>query len=294
MTGARPALGYIGVGLMGLPMVRHLLHAGWRNTAYDIDEARLAEAAAAGAHLARSPAECADNAELVVLNLPHAAAVLDVVSRPDGLLHAAGKLIVDFSTLGVEATRNAAGTVSAAGSRWLDAPVSGGPGAAADGSLAVMVGGAESDVDAARPLLDAVAAHWTHMGALGAGQAAKLVNQLIVGANHIVLAEAVRLCEGLGIEAARIPDCLAGGHADSTLLRQLFPRMARRDLDPPRGYAGQLAKDLSLVQQAAASHGLALPMTGLADEIYAAFVAAGEGKRDSAAIIDSISRQRPG
>src|SRR5919202_4490328 len=123
--------------------------------------------------------------------------------------------------------------------RWVDAPVSGGPQAAREGSLTVMAGGEAADVEAVRPLMQDLAANFTHMGPVGAGQTTKIVNQLIVGAGYVLMAEALSLAEAAGIDAASLPQCLAGGHADSSLLRRLYPQMEARAFEPPASYARQ-------------------------------------------------------
>jgi 3-hydroxyisobutyrate dehydrogenase len=252
---AKPALAYIGIGLMGLPMARRLLGLGYRVTVFDIAAARLDEARAAGATVAASAAAAVPGADLVLLNLPTAAAVQDAAFGAQGVAGAmrSPQLLVDFSTIPVEHGRAHAERLRVAtGCAWIDAPVSGGPPAAGGGTLTVMAGGDAADIERVRPFMADVAARFTPMGPAGSGLVAKMLNQLIVGCLHGVMAEAASMAEAAGIDAARLPECLAGGHADGTLLQRLYPRMVARDF-APQGYARQLRKDLEMVNEFAAA-----------------------------------------
>jgi 3-hydroxyisobutyrate dehydrogenase len=147
-----------------------------------------------------------------------------------------------------------------------------------------MAGGAAADIGAVRELMDDVSSNFTHMGPNGAGQMAKVINQAIVGTNYVMMAEALALAEAAGIDAARLPQCLAGGHADSTLLRQLYPRMQARDFTPPRAYARQLLKDMRGVADTVGKLGLELPLLSAAIHQHEAFVVPGNEMIDPAAI----------
>jgi 3-hydroxyisobutyrate dehydrogenase-like beta-hydroxyacid dehydrogenase len=194
------------------------------------------------------------------------------------------QLLVDFSTVKVEnGKRFSESLKTRSGCNWVDAPVSGGPPAAANGSLTVMAGGDKADIERLAPLWKDVAARFTHMGPVGAGLAAKMINQLIVGCGNAVMAEACLLAEAAGIDAARIPACLAGGHADSTLLQQIYPRMAGRDF-APRGYARQILKDLEMVNELAAQLHAPLPMMASALSLYRLLVHLGHSEVDTSGI----------
>jgi 3-hydroxyisobutyrate dehydrogenase len=200
-------------------------------------------------------------------------------------------VLVDHSTTDPAATRDMAARLRATcGSGWVDAPVSGGPIVARAGGLTVMAGGADADVARVMPVMQDLSANFTHLGPAGAGQVAKTINQAIVCANYVILAEALALAEAGGLNAALLPQCLAGGHADSTLLRTIYPQMQARAFVPPRSYARQLLKDLKSVAAFAAGHGLAVPMIQAALERYAAHVAAGHGLEDSTSIIRQYER----
>lgn len=289
----KPVLGYIGVGLMGLPMVRHLVPKGYAITAYDIAADKLALAVEAGARRADAPAGVVAGADIVVLNLPTIEAVETVMFGAGGVAKAMtpGQVLVDFSTISVEKGRRfAADLLAQAGCGWVDTPVSGGPPAAGSGALTVMAGGRPEDLAAIRPLMDDVAQRFTIMGGPGAGLVAKMINQMIVGCGHAVLAEALLMAEAGGIDAARIPECLAGGYADSSLLQKNYPRMAARDF-APQGYARQLLKDLEMVSTFAGSLKSPMPMTGEALNLYRLLVHLGHAELDTTAIVKVFDRQ---
>ncbi len=289
---ARFKLGYVGVGLMGLPMVKHLLSRGYAVRAFDIVGDRLEQARAAGATTAGSASEAVSGADVIVLNLPTPEAVEEATFGERGVASAIRppQLMLDFSTIKVDQCKRFAARLKAdTGCAWIDAPVSGGPPAAGTGSLTVMAGGAHDDIARLRPLFDDVAARFTHVGPTGAGMVAKMLNQLIVGCGHAVMAEAVVLAEAAGIDAAKLPECLAGGHADGSLLQKLYPRMVRRDF-APQGYARQLLKDLEMVNELAGQLKAPTPMMGEALTLYRMLVHLGHAELDTAAVLKLYER----
>jgi 3-hydroxyisobutyrate dehydrogenase-like beta-hydroxyacid dehydrogenase len=291
-TGRKATLGYLGTGLMGLPMVRHLVSRGYGVTAFDIVEAKRREASNAGAAVVERAADVAAGADLVLLNLPTTEAVEEAMFGSGGVAASMrpGQIVVDFSTITVDKGRAfARRLLDEAGCGWVDAPVSGGPPAAGSGTLTVMAGGRPEDIEAVRPLMADVAQRFTVMGPAGAGLVAKMINQLIVGCTHAVLAEALVMAEAAGIEAGRIPECLAGGHADGTLLQRNYPRMAARDF-APQGYARQLLKDLEMVSAFAGSLKAPAPMSGEALNLYRLLVHLGHAEADTTAIVKVFDR----
>jgi 3-hydroxyisobutyrate dehydrogenase len=284
--------GYIGVGLMGLPMTKHLLSKGHAVVAYDIVPEKTEAACAAGAKAADSPAGvCVAGVDAVLLNLPTNEAVEEAVFGVKGVASAAKSLVVDFSTVKVDNGKRFSQMLKAkTGCNWVDAPVSGGPPAAANGSLTVMAGGDKADIERLAPLWKDIAGRFTHMGPVGAGLAAKMINQLIVGCGNAVLAEACMLAEASGIDAARIPACLAGGHADSTLMQQVYPRMAARDF-APRGYARQMLKDLEMVNELAAKLHAPLPMMAEALSLYRLLVHLGHSEVDTSGVFKLYEKE---
>ena len=268
-------IGYVGVGLMGGPMVKRLTSLGWQVRGYDIVPERSA---------ARSVAEAVQGAEVVALNLPTNEAVEDVLEKLVPVLRAP-QLVVDFSTIPVETCRaHAARLFKATGCRWVDAPVSGGPPAVEAGTLTVMAGGEAEDLARLAPLMKDIAGRCTRMGPVGSGLAAKMINQLIVGVGMAMMAEAMGLCEKAGIDAARIPECLGGGYADSNVLRAYWPRMVERDF-APRGYVRQLLKDLEMVNAWANGLGGRAPTLQAALAAYRELKKQGHSELDTAAVV---------
>ena len=290
---AKHRIGYVGVGLMGLPMVKRLVSLHYPVRAYDVLPEKTAAAASAGARAAASPAEAVQGADLVLLNLPTTEAVEQAVFGEAGVAGAmrSPQLLVDFSTIKVDKCKAFAQKLRAAsGCGWIDAPVSGGPPASGSGTLTVMAGGDAADIERARPLFADIAGRFTHMGPSGAGMVAKMLNQLIVGAGHAVMAEAVVMAEAAGIDAARLPECLAGGLADSGLLQKLYPRMQRREF-APQGYVRQLLKDLEMVSEFAAGLKAPTPMMGEALQLYRVLAHLGHTELDTGAILKVYERQ---
>lgn len=280
-------LGYVGVGLMGLPMVKRLAAMKYAVRAYDILPEKIAAAAAAGATPASSPADAVLGADLVLLNLPTTDAVEQAAFGEQGVASAIRppQLVIDFSTITVEKCRAFGAKLRAdTGCGWIDAPVSGGPPASGTGTLTVMAGGEAADIARAQPLFADVAGRFTHMGPPAAGMATKMLNQLIVGCGHVVMAEAVVLAEAAGIDAARLPECLAGGLADSALLQKLYPRMQRREF-APQGYVRQLLKDLEMVHAFGAELKAPMPMMGAALALYRILAHQGHTELDTAAVL---------
>jgi 3-hydroxyisobutyrate dehydrogenase len=278
MTEKPFSLGYVGVGLMGGPMSRRLASLGWKLKTYDIVAQRSGTASAA---------EAARGADVVLLNLPTNDAVKQAVFGPGGVASAvtSNQLVVDFSTIPVDECRSHAARLhEQTGCRWVDSPVSGGPPAAGAGSLTLMAGGEEADLERLRPLLLDIGARCTRMGPLGAGLAAKMINQLVVGVGHAMLAEGVALCARAGIDAARIPECLAGGYADSNVMKAYWPRMVEQDF-APRGYLRQLLKDLEMVNDWAGHMKAPAPMLMQALSLYRLAASRGYSELDSSAVV---------
>jgi 3-hydroxyisobutyrate dehydrogenase len=288
----KPRLGYVGVGLMGMPMVKRLLPLGYSVTAFDIVTEKIETARAAGAAAARSPADASAGADFILLNLPTTEAVETAVFGEQGVATAAHppQLVIDFSTIRVDKCKAFAAKLrERSGAGWIDAPVSGGPPASGGGTLTVMAGGDPADIERARPLFADVAGRFTHMGPAGSGMVAKMLNQLIVGCGHAVMAEAVALAEAAGLDASRLPECLAGGYADSAVLQRLYPRMVKRDF-APQGYARQLLKDLEMLSEFAGGLKAPTPMAGEALSLYRMLVHLGHAELDSAAVLKLYER----
>jgi 3-hydroxyisobutyrate dehydrogenase len=264
-------LGYIGLGMMGLPMTRRLLNAAQDVTVWNRSTAKAAALVEAGAKLATIPREVAAAASIIFICLTDAAAVEEVVFGRDGIAMTvgSGKLVVDFSSIHPDAARSIAARLkSANGMGWIDAPVSGGTMGAEQGTLAVMAGGEASDIERVRPYVLMMARRLTHMGPIGAGQTTKLCNQIIVGCAMTVLAEATRLAVNAGIDAKRLPEALAGGFADSIPLQLFVPRMVQGIHSPPLGHIATMLKDLDTVIDVARDTSSPVPMSALAAQLF--------------------------
>ena len=281
------AIGFIGLGLMGEGFTRRLAEKGYRVVGFDIDAAKTRTASGWGLDPASSAAEVARGCDIILVSVINTAAVEDVALGPNGVVVAGrgeGKILVDHSTTELGATQRIASALSErCGMTFVDAPVSGGPGAAKAGALAIMAGGADAAIARIKPLMRDLG-KMTHMGPVGTGQATKLVNQTLVLTNYCVLAEALRLAQAHGVDARKIPEALATGHAGSNLLRVVFPQMIDEDF-APRGFARQVLKDLEMLQAAARDRHLAMPMASQALTLYRLLVAAGKSELDATAVV---------
>jgi 3-hydroxyisobutyrate dehydrogenase len=288
MSDSKPKLGFIGIGLMGEGMTRRLLDRGWSVMVWNQEPERLETVVPHGAVSAQDPAAVARNSDIVLMCVLHTEAVRRCVFEKDGIA-AAGerpRLVIDLSTTDPEATRQIDDRLRReTGIRWVDAPVSGGPNAARTGKMTIMAGGEAEDIETARPIMEDLAANFTHMGPVGAGQTTKIINQAIVGTGYVLMAEAVLLAEAAGIDAGRLPECLAGGAADSVLLQTVYRQMKAREFEPPKAYARQLLKDLKSVVDFEKRLGLSLSIVETAFERYGAYVGQGNDMRDSASVI---------
>ena len=278
-------IGLIGLGLMGSSFTKRLIATGHAVTGYDPDAAQTEAAVRLGISAAASAAEVAQAADIILMCVINTAAVEDATLGSRGI--AAGditnKIVVDHSTTEIKVTLRIAEQLTARRASFVDAPVSGGPGAAESGTLAIMAGGVADAIARIAPVM-AHLGQMTHMGGTGAGQATKLVNQTIVLTNYCVLAEALRLAEAYGVDVGKIPQALAPGHAGSNLLPVLFERMIARDF-APKGYARQILKDLEMLHDAAGARHLAMPMLAQALTLYRLLIAQGKSELDGSAIL---------
>jgi 3-hydroxyisobutyrate dehydrogenase len=266
---SKPRLGYIGLGAMGMPMARHLLEAGYSVDIWARTPSKVAALTDAGATLCPTPAALAAQCDVVLLCVFDAAAVNDVVFGANGIAEGgtAEMLIIDHSTTHPERSRDMAARLKAeTGMGWVDAPVSGGTKGAEEGALIVMAGGADADIARAQDITAAYAKRFAHMGPIGSGQASKVCNQMIIGATVAVWAEALNFAQQFGVTAADLPDCLAGGWADSAVAQDHAKRMARLAPDPV-GH-GLMQKDMDAALDMARITGSSMPVTAQVAELY--------------------------
>ena len=277
----------VGNGIMGTAIATRLLEVGHPVHVFDLDPEKMQNLVHAGATGTKSAQEAAERSDFVITSLNTAAIVRAAVFGSQGIAAAATPpaMLIDMSSIDPVATREmSVELVNMTGVKWVDAPLSGGAPKALVGALTVMAGGSEEDVQQARQVMDSLCANYTHMGPSGAGQTTKMVNQVLCALGFQAVAEAVRMAEAGGVDATRISSALSGGRADSSILQEFGPKMARRDYTPT-GRIDNMLKDLEAVQSFALSQRLPLPMTGAVTELHRLFVAAGIGPEDSAAMM---------
>jgi len=289
---SKPVIGVIGLGLMGVGLVTRYIAQGYQVIGFDVLPEKVRAARAIGAEAGAHPADVIQRANIVTCSVTTPQNVDDIVRGNNGLTSAGdqpGKAFVDHSTTPIDLTIELAGVlVEGTNIAFIDAPVSGGPAAAEAGTLAIMAGGTDPAIASVTPVM-AENGSFTHMGAVGAGQATKLINQTLVLTNYCVMAEALNLAERYGVDAAKVPEALAAGHAGSNLLPVLFERMIGRDW-APRGYARQVLKDLEMLNDAAHAKGAAMPMSGQALTLYRMLAAQGKGELDGSAVFQLLAK----
>ena len=290
---SKPKIGFIGLGLMGQAFTARLVDCGYEVTGFDIDPAKVAKAGEHGVQPAASSAQVTAASEIILVCVISTDAVEQAVFGEGGVAEAGShdKVLVDHSTTIVDNTKAMAERLTAqCGMGWVDAPVSGGPPAAREGTLAIMAGGADGDIDTVQPVMADLASGFTHFGPVGAGQVAKMVNQILVLNNYVVLAEALALAESGGIDASKIPEALKAGHAGSNLLQSAFPRMIDRDYTP-LGYARQILKDLDMLHDLAKTLKSPTPMSGQAASLFRILCSKGHEELDGIAVLKLFDQQ---
>jgi 2-hydroxy-3-oxopropionate reductase len=282
-------IGFIGVGIMGKPMARNLMKAGYPLVVHDIDAAPVQELTGEGARAADSPAAVAASCRCIITMLPDGPDVEQVCLGENGILSGitAGSLLVDMSSIAPGVTKKVGAALAEKGCRMLDAPVSGGEPGAIAGTLAIMVGGTEDDFNEARPVLERMGKSVTLVGELGAGQTTKLVNQILVGIHIAAMGEAFCLAAKAGIDPQRVFDAIRGGLAGSNVLNAKVPLMLARNFKP--GFRIRLhQKDLQNALIAGKELGLCLPLTGTVQQYVARLVGMGKGDDDHGGLVQVL------
>jgi 2-hydroxy-3-oxopropionate reductase len=285
-------VGYIGLGIMGLPCVLNLLKAGHAVTVWSRQRERAAAALDAGASWADSPAQLAAQVEVLVTNVSDTKDVEHVLLGEDGAVQGAkpGLVCVDMSTISPIGAREIAGRLASAGVDFLDCPVSGGQVGAVNGTLTIMVGGKADALQKVRPALEAMGKTITHIGDSGAGQVAKACNQIAVGVGVAAVAEVMKLAKACGVDPAPVREALLGGFAQSHVLDIHGQRMIDDNYAP--GFKAHLhLKDMGIVLDTARQLGIRLPEAERVAGLIGQLVEQGEGELDSAAIARLIWQQ---
>jgi 2-hydroxy-3-oxopropionate reductase len=289
-------IGFIGLGIMGKPMARNLLAAGHDLVVSNHNTAAADELAAAGAVVAATPREVAEQVDLVITMLPNSPHVRDVALGPDGLAAGAhpGLVLVDMSSIDPLVAREIHDELAGQGVAMVDAPVSGGEPKAIEGTLSVMVGGDRAVFDQVADVMSAVAASVVYVGAIGAGNIAKLANQVIVAVNIAAVSEALVLAQKAGVSPEGVVAAIRGGLAGSTVLEAKAPMMLAHDFAP--GFRIELhIKDL--LNALGTSHAVdaPLPLTATVLEMMTALRAAGHERDDHSSLVqhyESLAQTR--
>lgn len=284
-------IGFIGTGIMGLPMAGHLARAGFSLKAWNRTAIKAAPLKALDAEVVDHVRDAAIDADVVICMLSSGPTCDDILLGKEGVIASMkpGALLVVMSSIPVETARHQAAVARAHGVLYVDAPVSGGEKGAKEASLAIMAGGDANAFDAAQPVLQKMGRP-THVGPVGCGQLAKLVNQMMVAANIASVAEAMLLAERGGADVAKVREALLGGFADSTILRQHALRMIAADFTPG-GPAKYQLKDTRTAIALAHSVGLSLPMLNQADRQFSEMIEHGDGELDHSGVIRELRRQ---
>jgi 2-hydroxy-3-oxopropionate reductase len=282
----RPVIGFIGLGIMGRPMARNLMAAGYRLVVFDVLPAAVEEVVAGGATAGVSPRAVAAETDVLITMLPDSPEVRSVYLGPDGAFEAlrAGWLAIDMSSIAPGTARELAERAAAAGAEILDAPVSGGDKGAIAGTLSIMVGGSEAGFDRARPILEVMGKTIVHVGPAGAGQVVKVCNQVVVGVVIEAVAEALVLGAKAGVDPGRIADVLQGGLAATKVLEMRRQNMLSGRFDP--GFRIRLhLKDLKNALELAREEGVSLPATAAVEQLMRAAAVNGRGDYDHSGLI---------
>ena len=285
-------IGFIGLGIMGRPMARNLLAAGFPLSVHSRSAPPVDELVGEGATRAEGPAAVAAASDIVITMLPDTPDVEQVLLGPGGVLEGAaeGALVVDMSSIDPGPTRAFAERLAAGGLAMLDAPVSGGERGAIDGALSIMVGGPDHAFARAMPVFEALGRSIVHVGPAGAGQVCKACNQLVVAATIEAVAEALSLAERSGVDAAKVREALLGGFAGSKILEVHGQRMLDRTFDP--GFRIRLhRKDARIVNDAAAEIGSPVPAFAVVTDQLQRAIEAGDGERDHSALFAELQRE---
>lgn len=290
-TTEKSRVGFIGLGIMGRPMARNLVKAGYRLVVHDINPAPVEELVSLGQEAARSPREVAERTDVVITMLPNSPDVRQVVLGPDGVLEGAraGTMIIDMSSIAPLVSMELAQKAREKAVRMMDAPVSGGEPGAIAGTLSIMVGGDPEDFEEYKGLLSHMGKSVVHIGPVGSGNMAKLANQIIVALNIAAVSEALVLAKKAGVSPKLVHEAIRGGLAGSTVLDTKAPLMMQRRFEP--GFKIDLhIKDLANVMDTARQVGVPLPLTAVVMEILQALKVDGQGQNDHGAIVRFYER----
>ena len=274
-------IGFIGIGIMGKPMAKNLIDAGYKLITYDIVEKALNEIVAYGAERGTSPKDVTENSEIILTMLPNSPQVKEVVLGENGIIEGVreGQILIDMSSIAPLVSQEIAKELEKKGVEVLDAPVSGGEEKAKSGTLAFMVGGKKEIFEKCKTILDIMGGSVTLVGDIGAGQTTKLANQVIVAVNIAAVAEAMVLGKKAGVDPEKIFNAIRGGLAGSRCMEDKAPRMLKGNFAP--GFKMKLhLKDLTNVFETSRKLHTAMPLTAQVMEMMQVLIADGNEETD--------------
>ena len=289
MTSERPTVGFIGLGIMGLPMTENLLKAGFPVVAWNRSSGRIDEAVALGAQAGASPADVAARADVTIVCVTATADVEAVVLGPQGAIEGVrpGTVLLDMSSISPDVTRDIAAQLKAKGVDMIDAPVSGGQWGAINGTLSIMAGGDAAVLERVRPIFEAMGQKITHCGPVGAGQTVKVCNQIVVSLNQLAVAESLMFCQKAGVDPGTMIEAIAAGAAGSWQLSTLGPKVVARDFAP--GFKVSLQqKDLRIAMEEAETLGVPLAGASLVHQLYTVVEAREGGDLGTQALVRAL------
>ena len=284
-----PTIGFVGLGIMGLPMSKNLVDAGYDVVGHNRSQESVEELVEYGGERADSPEEVAERTDVVITCLPDSPVVESIVRSDDGILAglSEGMTVIDMSTISPTATEELAAEIDERGADMLDAPISGGEEGAIDGTLSIMVGGDEDVFDANQELLEAMGETITHCGPSGAGQTTKACNQIVVAAQMVGVSEALVFAQKAGADLDAVVEAISGGAAGCWTLDNRAPSMIQGEFDPGF-FASYQYKDLRIATDAGEAFGAPMPQTSIAHELYKTMETTGRGDDDNSGVMQVI------
>ena len=284
-------IGFIGLGIMGKPMARNLLKAGYPLTVWNRSQPAIEELVRDGASPGSSPEDVAHQSDVIITIVTDSPDVEKVALGPKGIIEGGrpGLVHIDMSTISPAVTRRIASRLAEKGVEMLDAPVSGGDTGAQAGTLSIMVGGKEETFQRCRPIFEVLGRTIVHCGPSGAGQTVKLCNQIVVALNNLAMCEALVFATKAGVDTRRMLEAVGAGAASSWALLNLAPRVLARDFRPGFKVAHQ-QKDLRLALETAEEQAIPLPGTSLVHQLFAAVEAEGLGVEGTQALVKALEK----
>ena len=287
----RESIGFIGLGIMGMPMARNLIRAGFKVTVYNRNKSKAEQLANEGVRRADSLKELAETSSIVITIVSDTPDVESIILGKTGLIVyiKTGSVIIDMSTISPQVTREIARRLGEKNVHMLDAPVSGGEQGAIDGTLSIMVGGEAEILERCRSVFEVMGENIVHVGTNGMGQTVKLINQILVAGTLNAVAEALVFARSQDVDLIQAIDAVKGGAAGSWQLSNLAPRIIERDFQP--GFMVDLIqKDLRLVMEATELNCVPLPVTSFIHQMFFSLQSTGEGKNGTQALVKALER----